>query len=96
MWRHFHPRLWLTWLGFGCWRLVVILPYPVMTWLGRQLGLLLHFLGGYRYEIAKINLTLCFPDMPEASRLQLLRDNFVSYGIAFLRLESLGGGPQKD
>ena len=86
MWRHFHPRLWLTWLGFGCWRLVVILPYPVMMGLGRQLGLFLHFVGGYRYEIAKINLTLCFPDMPEAARLQLLRDNFVSYGMAFFEV----------
>lgn len=84
--KHFHPKLWLTWLGFGCWRLIVFLPYPVITWLGRQLGLMLYSRGGYRHEIARVNLRLCFPDMTESDRRQLLRDNFISYGIAFFEV----------
>ncbi|MDO7654103.1 MAG: LpxL/LpxP family Kdo(2)-lipid IV(A) lauroyl/palmitoleoyl acyltransferase, partial [Porticoccus sp.] len=85
-WSYLHPRYWLTWLGMGSWRLLVMLPYPVMIWLGKQLGLMLHALGGYRYQIAEINLKLCFPSMPEAERQQLLRDNFISYGIAFFEV----------
>lgn len=85
-WSYLHPRYWLTWLGMGSWWLLVMLPYPMMMWLGKQLGLLMHSMGGYRYEIAEINLKLCFPEMPEAERQQLLRDNFISYGIAFFEV----------
>lgn len=63
-----------------------MLPYPVMMWLGKQLGLLMHKLGGYRYQIAEINLKLCFPEMTDSERKQLLRDNFISYGIAFFEV----------
>lgn len=85
-WKYLHPRYWLTWLGMGCWRLSVMLPYPVMMWLGKQLGLLMHKIGGYRYQIAEINLKLCFPEMTDSERKQLLRDNFISYGIAFFEV----------
>jgi Kdo2-lipid IVA lauroyltransferase/acyltransferase len=83
---YLHPRYWLTWLGIGSWRLLVMLPYPVLTWLGRQLGAFMHSLGGYRYQVAEINLKLCFPDMSEQDRRQLLRDNFTNYGIAFFEV----------
>lgn len=83
---YLHPRYWLIWLGMGCWRLLVLLPYPVMMWLGRQLGALMFSLGGYRYQVGEINLKLCFPDMSDAQRQQLLRDNFTSYGIAFFEV----------
>lgn len=83
---YLHPRFWLTWLGMGCWRLLVLLPYPLLMWLGRKLGLLMYSFGGYRYQVAEVNLKLCFPDMPEADRRQLLRDNFISYGIAFFEV----------
>lgn len=85
-WKYLHPRFWLTWLGIGCWRLVVKLPYPVMMWLGRLLGAILYFMGGYRYQVAEINLALCFPEMSEVQRRQLLRDNFASYGIGFFEV----------
>ena len=85
-WQYFHPKLWLTWLGFAFWRLAVTLPYPLIIYLGRKLGLLMYFVKGYRYEIAKTNLKLCFPDMPELEQKKLLRDNFISYGIAFFEV----------
>lgn len=83
---YLHPRYWLTWIGIGCWWLLVMLPYPVMMWLGRQLGALMFAMGGYRYQVAEINLKLCFPDMDEGARHQLLRDNFTNYGIAFFEI----------
>jgi len=46
----------------------------------------MHKLGGYRYQIAEINLKLCFPEMTDSERKQLLRDNFISYGIAFFEV----------
>ena len=63
-----------------------MLPYPVLTWLGHQLGAFMYSLGGYRYQVAEINLKLCFPDMADKVRQQLLRDNFTNYGIAFFEI----------
>jgi len=63
-----------------------MLPYPVMMWLGQQLGTLMYSLGGYRYQVGEINLKLCFPEVDELARQQLLRDNFTSYGIAFFEV----------
>ena len=85
-WSFLHPRYWLTWLGMGGWRLLVMLPYPVIMWLGRKLGLLMHLMGGFRYQVAEVNLKLCFPDLSDAERKSLLRDNFISYGIAFFEV----------
>ncbi len=85
-WRYFHPKLWLTWLGFGFWRLAVILPYPLMVYLGHKLGLLMYSIGGYRYKVAETNLKLCFPDISPQEQKNLLRANFISYGIAFFEV----------
>lgn len=85
-WTYLHPRFWLTWLGIGCWWLCVLLPYPLLLWLGRQLGAIMHARGGYRYDIAKTNLALCFPEMSDADRAELLRKNFASYGIALFEV----------
>jgi KDO2-lipid IV(A) lauroyltransferase len=63
-----------------------MLPYPVIMWLGRQLGALMYSLGGYRYQVGEINLKLCFPDVGESARQLLLRDNFTSYGLAFFEV----------
>ena len=66
-----------------------MLPYPAMMWLGQQLGALMFAMKGYRYQVAEINLKLCFPDMDEGARHQLLRDNFTNYGIAFFEIGKL-------
>ncbi len=81
-----HPRYWLTWIGLGFWRLLVMLPYPVLLFLGRQLGKLMLRVGGERRMIAERNLALCFPDLSEEAREELLRKNFENYGIAFFEV----------
>ncbi|MDF7666742.1 LpxL/LpxP family Kdo(2)-lipid IV(A) lauroyl/palmitoleoyl acyltransferase [Orbaceae bacterium ESL0727] len=77
-----HPRYWLTWLGVGILYLLVLLPYPVIYQLGKGIGLLAMKLVRKRQETARQNLRLCFPDMPIAQRDRLLRDNFISTGLA--------------
>ena len=85
-WRFLHPRYWLTWLSLGCWRLLVVLPYPVLLWLGGCIGRIMFWRSRYRREVADINLRWCFPEMEESQRLTLLRANFISYGIAFFEI----------
>lgn len=77
----FLPKYWLTWFGLGSLYLLVQLPYPVIYFIGTRLGRLsMHFLKR-RLHIARRNLELCFPDMPEQEREALIVKNFESVGM---------------
>ncbi|MWN06230.1 LpxL/LpxP family Kdo(2)-lipid IV(A) lauroyl/palmitoleoyl acyltransferase [Gilliamella sp. Pas-s95] len=80
--RLLHPRYWLTWLGISILYLIVLLPYPIIYQLGKALGLLSMKLIGKRKETARQNLKLCFPEKPQQERDQMLRENFISTGVA--------------
>ncbi|OCG72434.1 lipid A biosynthesis lauroyl acyltransferase [Gilliamella sp. Occ3-1] len=77
-----HPRYWLTWFGIGILYLIVLLPYPIIFQLGKGLGLLSMKLIGKRKETARQNLKLCFPEKIQSERDQMLRENFISTGLA--------------
>ncbi|MGL9769840.1 MAG: Kdo(2)-lipid IV(A) acyltransferase [Sodalis sp. (in: enterobacteria)] len=79
-----HPRYWLTWFGVGVLYLLVLLPYPVLYALGTRLGRLAMRFMRYREAIARRNLQLCFPAMPEVEREALLRQNFESVGMGLI------------
>ncbi len=79
-----HPRYWPTWLLFALWFLVAQLPYRWQLGLGRVLGRLMLHVALTRRTIAERNLALCFPEMSEAERAELLRRNFESNGIALM------------
>ena len=81
-----HPRFWALWLGLGLLWLVVQLPYRALLTLGRGLGALMYRVAGSRRHIARRNLELCFPQLGEAERERLLRENFASTGIAFFEM----------
>jgi Kdo2-lipid IVA lauroyltransferase/acyltransferase len=83
---HFHPRHWLTWLMLGVWRLTVMLPYPVLMFFGRQIGKLLYLAGGSRRTIVERNLELCFPELDQRQRTQLVKRNFENYGMSLFEL----------
>ncbi|MDX7991389.1 LpxL/LpxP family Kdo(2)-lipid IV(A) lauroyl/palmitoleoyl acyltransferase [Xenorhabdus sp. Reich] len=76
-----HPRYWLTWLGIGILYLLVLLPYPVIYWLGTRLGRFSQRFLKKRAKIAERNLTLCFPDMSPEQRHEWLVRNFESVGM---------------
>ena len=80
----FHPRYWLTWVGFGLWWLIAQLPYRVQMAMGRGLGKLVWRLAKGRRRTALRNLSLCFPDMAEPERTNLARRNIESTAIALL------------
>ena len=81
-----HPRLWSTWLLFGLWRAVTILPFPVLLKLGTALGLLLHSIPNRRRTIAHRNIQLCFPNLSDQEQRAMLRANFISTGIAVMEV----------
>ncbi len=56
--------------------LLHFLPFSVLTAMGRGLGALLYRVAGSRRRIARRNLALCFPTMPEQAREAVVREHF--------------------
>lgn len=90
-----HPRTWLTWLGFGLWFLITQLPYPLLLMIGKGLGLALYSIGSQRKLIAMRNLEVCFPELSLEERQTLLRQNFMSLGIATMEIGMAWWWPKK-
>ncbi len=76
------PRYWPTWLGLGLLRASLWLPYPALLALGRGLGGLLYHLVPSRRRVVLTNLRLCFPQMPEAQRHRLAKQNMAATATA--------------
>ena len=57
-----HPRHWLTWIGLGIFFIFTLLPMSVIDRIGCWLGSFAARKNKKRFDIAKTNLSLCFPD----------------------------------
>ncbi len=80
-------RYWPTWMGLLLlWLIALILPYTTAVWLGRQMGRLGYHMAARRRRIAKVNLSLCFPEMTDEQRIQLVKGHFESLGIGLLMI----------
>lgn len=76
------PKYWPTWLGVIILYSISWLPYKWQLGLGRLVGRLLYKIGSKRKKVADKNLQLCFPDMEQAERERILKENFKNTGIA--------------
>ena len=80
----YHPRFWFTWAGVGLLRLMALLPYGLIQYLGPAVGRLYVLVMPRRKVIARTNIDLCFPDRSAEWRRQLLKDSFDSLGRTLL------------
>lgn len=76
------PRTWPAWCGIGLLALAARLPWALQRGLGRVLGALLRIAMRERRRIAARNLELCFPDLDERARTELLRQHFAALGTS--------------
>ncbi|OOG28654.1 lipid A biosynthesis acyltransferase [Thioalkalivibrio denitrificans] len=90
-----HPRHWPTWAGLGLVALISVLPRPAVRALARALAALMWRFAPKQRHIAEVNLRLCFPELDEVARADLLRGHFrvtaqcfLDYGMLWFR------GPQ--
>jgi KDO2-lipid IV(A) lauroyltransferase len=60
------------------------LPLPVLSLLGRFLGILSYFLVLPRKRVAATNLALCFPELDASARKRLLLRHFQALGRSML------------
>lgn len=77
----FHPRYWIIWPGIAALYLIVLLPYPVIYFIGCNFGRLTMLFMKRRIHIARKNLELCFPEMSTDERENLIKRNFESVGM---------------
>ena len=84
-----NPRYWASWLVIGITPLLARLPYPVQTFLGRNLGGLFRLLNPYRRTIVATNLHLCFPELGKETLEGLNKKVFQSLGISIM--ETIAG-----
>lgn len=78
------PRNWLPGIGLSMLWLVNLLPYRVKIQLGMALGGLLHSVLRSRRRIAATNLQLCFPELSQRERDDILRRAFRHLGAGLI------------
>ncbi|MCG6968237.1 MAG: LpxL/LpxP family Kdo(2)-lipid IV(A) lauroyl/palmitoleoyl acyltransferase [Gammaproteobacteria bacterium] len=89
------PKFWPVWLGIGIVKTIPLLPYRVMLRLGRAMGNLMYRLMPRRRRIGAVNLKLCFPELSQAERKELLKRNFQSVATAGLETALAWWAPDK-
>lgn len=90
-----HPRHWLSWLLVGLFRLIGLLPFPLLWAVGMALGRLAYFVAGSRRVVALRNLAICFPDLPERDRRRLAATHFGYLGVAAFTQGIVWGGSRR-
>ena len=72
--------------GYAFMRLVVLLPWPVQTALGRALGCVAYAAIGSRRRIAERNIATCLPELSPAARAELVKEHFRSLGLSVVEM----------
>lgn len=75
------PRYWPLWSAFALLYPVTRLPLAVQQKIGSVLGMLLYRLAAKRRHFAAVNIELCFPELSENERTELLARHFRHHGI---------------
>ena len=83
-WRFLAPRYWPTWLALGAMWFLGQLPYGWQMGVGRALGRLIGRVGKARTHVARVNLSLCLPELSDAERERLLHKHLESVGMALV------------
>ncbi len=78
----YHPKHWPLWFGVLLMRFTQVFPLSWQMQLGKGIGRLAMIFAKGRTHTARRNLALCFPQMPEAERENLLKRNFEETGKA--------------
>ncbi|WP_455208842.1 LpxL/LpxP family Kdo(2)-lipid IV(A) lauroyl/palmitoleoyl acyltransferase [Kaarinaea lacus] len=76
------PRYWLVAVGFLILRLLALLPMKIQFAIGKWGGRIFYAFAMRRRHIAEVNINLCFPNLDQKQKQQIVRENFESVGIS--------------
>ena len=80
------PRYWPTWIFYSFLRGVAKLPFTWQIAIGTFLGKLSYLIARDRRDAAEVNIKLCFPELSESERAQLVKKTFISNGIGLVEI----------
>ena len=80
----------------GLLRALAALPWPLLSLMGAALGALAYGVAVRPRRIARINIGLCFPELPRAARERLVRRHFVAIGQSALATARLWWGSEEE
>ncbi len=83
-WSFLHPRYWGIWLLILVLAVCAILPRRVSRAIGAGIGNLFYKFNKKRRHIAAVNIKLCFPELTQQQRYDMLRAHYRSYGQNFV------------
>lgn len=89
------PRHGQDWLPLLALRLLAFLPLPLLRALGLALGEIMYRANAKRRRIARVNIALCFPELPAPQRRRLLRRHFWLAGQSYLDLAFLAWASER-
>jgi KDO2-lipid IV(A) lauroyltransferase len=78
------PVYWPAWLSLGILWLITRLPHRWQIRIGQGLGYLLYLIPSKLVRITDTNIKLCFPELSERERKNLVKKNFSSLGIGLI------------
>ncbi len=86
--RFLGPRYWLNWIGVGLLWSVTRLPYKWQLAVGRVLGKFMHSFARVkgRGDTVRTNLRLCFPELSEREREELVKKHYESLGVGVIEV----------
>lgn len=80
-WAFLHPKYWGIWLAFVLILPLIFLPLRWQFWIGKRLGILVHYLAKSRVQDTLTNLQLAFPNQPKSKHKVTARQVFINQGI---------------
>jgi len=86
LYNYWTPRYWPTWIGFASLRVSCLLPYHWQIALGKAIGRLAHRIGAERRAVARRNIELCFPELSEQERNDLVMRHFEALGASLMEM----------
>lgn len=75
-------------LAFGIFlaKMIAHLPLPFLLFLGRIAGRASYYIAKNRRKIIQRNIELCFPELDQKAQKKLIKDNFLSMGMAIFEV----------
>jgi Kdo2-lipid IVA lauroyltransferase/acyltransferase len=89
------PKNWLLYLTYLIVRLLLLLPYSILMYIGSALGLLAFYTFRGRRNIAETNISLCFPQLNAKQQKQLVKANMISSGKTLFETAMAYWSPDK-
>ena len=85
-WYFLHPRYWGIWFLMVLLAIIAILPGRVRRSIGAAAGDLFYKFNKKRRHIASVNIKMCFPELTDDERYEMLREHYRSYGHNFVEM----------